>query len=112
MSNTRKREQKMCEEYQGWSNRETWAANLWINNEQGIYEMVLDFTETSREEHKEDGGARGCLAESIENYMTEILDMQNVFENKELLVMSQDIGSLYRVDWHEIAESFLSEVNA
>ena len=102
----------MCEQYQGWGNRETWATALWINNEQGIYEMVLDFTETSRDEHEEDGGARGCLAESIENYITELLDMANVFENRELLVVSQDIGSLYRVNWDEIAWSFLSEVNA
>ena len=111
MSNTKK-DKKMCEQYQGWTNRETWAAALWINNEQGIYEQVLDYTETTREEHKEDGGARGCLAESIENYITELLDMANVFENGGLLVMSQDIGSLYRVEWYEIAESFLSEVNA
>lgn len=107
----------MCNEYNGWSNRETWAANLWINNEQGIYEMVLDFTETAREEHKEDGGARGCLAESIEEFIAELLDMESVLSSEpaqrnELVNMSKDIGSTWRVDWYEIAESFLSEVNA
>jgi hypothetical protein len=32
-------------------------------------------------------------------------------QRKELINMSSDIGSLYRVNWWEIAESFLSEMD-
>jgi hypothetical protein len=27
--------------YNGWSNRETWLASLWLNNDQGSYELLL-----------------------------------------------------------------------
>ena len=27
----------MCSEYNGWPNYETWNANLWIDNEEGVY---------------------------------------------------------------------------
>ena len=32
----------MCEEYNGWTNRETWATALHINNDQGLYEAVQE----------------------------------------------------------------------
>ena len=28
--------------YNGWINRETWATALWLTNDQGTYETVLD----------------------------------------------------------------------
>jgi hypothetical protein len=27
-------------DYNGWSNRETWLASLWLNNDQGSYELL------------------------------------------------------------------------
>lgn len=30
------------ETYNGWTNRETWLTNLWLTNDQGIYEMVCE----------------------------------------------------------------------
>ena len=32
----------MCEEYNGWTNRETWAVALWLDNDQGLHEMATD----------------------------------------------------------------------
>src|SRR4051794_15066651 len=29
-------------DYNGWSNRETWCAALWINNDQGMQESVME----------------------------------------------------------------------
>ena len=30
------------QEYNGWSNRETWATKLWIDNDQGLYYYAKD----------------------------------------------------------------------
>ena len=29
-------------EYNGWSNRETWIVNLWMNGSQGYYEQLYE----------------------------------------------------------------------
>ena len=30
-------------EYQGWTNYETWNVALWIDNDQGVYEMMKEW---------------------------------------------------------------------
>ena len=37
--------------YNGWSNRETWAAALHINNDQTLYEIAQDYTRLEIEVH-------------------------------------------------------------
>ena len=98
----------MCEEYNGWSNRETWATNLWIDNERGLYEQVQDMAKTSLQEHPE-SGASDCLAESIEALFDDAFsDIEEM--NNAGLIMLKDIGSLYRVNWREIAGNIISEL--
>ena len=97
------------QEYNGWSNRETWATKLWIDNDQGLYYHAQDMAGGYGNEDK-----RG-LADALEEWITELLDMEQVFtaspaQRKELIMMASDIGSLYRVNWYEIAESLLSEL--
>ena len=92
----------MCIEYNGWSNRETWAAALWINNDQGMYEAFVEagkYEDTVLD-----------LSQAIEGYITDELSFESVSENRILFDMMQDIGSLYRVDWYEIADTFFQEI--
>lgn len=92
----------MCEEYQGWTNRETWACNLWLDNDKGIYEDILPLIDEANEAYK--------LADSIQEYMENRLDLRNWnLITQDLISMVEDIGSLWRVNWREIAESKLSE---
>jgi len=105
------------QEYNGWSNRETWATALHINNDQYLYKTAQGYTEATIENHPttDDGvgecEAVNCLADTLETWITEdLLTVENISGNQGLFSMLTDIGSLYRVDWQEIAESFLSEM--
>lgn len=107
------------QEYNGWTNRETWATALWINNDQGLQDCAMDYARTSREEHRNDDSdseacismAVYCLEESLKYWIEEeLLTYENVRENQTLFSMLTDIGSLYRVNYNEIADSFISSV--
>jgi hypothetical protein len=94
----------MIEEYNGWSNRETWATALHINNDQGLYETVRDWAVSNWEEDESE--AVTILAESIEDFVNELLET----DWDGVKSMRYDIGSLWRVNWREISESFISEM--
>jgi len=100
----------VCEEYQGWTNRETWATALWINNDFGIYQTVQEMAQDIIKDDSEERKA-AVLAETIEAMFDDAFgDIAEM--SQEGLNMLKDIGSLYRVNWREIASSLLSEVNA
>ena len=76
----------MCEEYNGWKNRQTWLVNLWLNNEPSSQQALYDIANDN-----DDGLAYGSptpvhmradtLMEyimdrfySVENFLTKDLD--------------------------------------
>ena len=96
----------MSEDYNGWSNRETWATMLHIDNDYALHEIAMDYARQEIEEHNEQ--ARYELAQTLQNWIEEdLLTLENVAGNKGLWLMLTDIGSLYRVNWKEIAESLI-----
>ena len=98
--------------YNGWTNRETWATALRINNDEALLELAQDYTITALNEHSsaEDCSAVQCLAESLEYWLTEdLLTRENIAGNEGLWLMLSDIGSLYRVNWRELAEAFIGD---
>ena len=32
----------MSNKYNGWTNYETWNVNLWLNNDQGTYDFIVE----------------------------------------------------------------------
>jgi len=102
----------MCEEHNGWSNRETWATALHINNDQSLYEMARDYTRQEIEGHDEGEEINSYyLGQTLQNWIEgDLLTLENISGNFDLFNMLTDIGSLYRVNWQEIADSFLSEM--
>jgi hypothetical protein len=92
----------MENDYNGWTNRETWAVNLWIENDRGLYDLIQEKTEEAMGSVRE-------LADMIESAIDEAFsDIEEMTPTG--LIMLKDIGSLYRVNWYEIAESILSEL--
>jgi hypothetical protein len=94
-------------DYNGWTNRETWATNLWIENE---YALAKDLEVFYMEMHQDGDELLETtpemvrqFADYIEQVITELLSFENM--TRSTYSMLTDIGSLYRVNWYEIAQS-------
>jgi hypothetical protein len=94
--------------YNGWSNYETWAAALWIDNEQGSYaysrELVAEAAEGSETPTVDAADALKEWAE--ETWIDPVLE--------DVATMAVDLlrGAFSEIDWHEIAGGYLSELEA
>ena len=102
--------------YNGWTNYETWAVNLWIDNDQGSYtywreqagshyENVADCDSVHEGLWSHRSAARSKLAEQIKDEFEDaspLADQANVYS--DLLT-----AALGEVDWHEIADHLLND---
>ena len=99
------------QEYNGWSNRETWATNLWLTNDYGMTkDLEIYFQELHNEGEPTTPEIVRDFADYIESYLNELLEFENL--NQTTYSMLTDIGSVYRVNWREIAEGFSNYVIA
>lgn len=99
----------MSERYEGWANRETWAVSLYLNNDQGMQEMaILAIVEADRSGES----PAESLKERVETLLVreQYLDEFGEDQPLELSRIASDIGSLWRVDWHEASRSFLDDL--
>ena len=103
--------------YNGWTNYETWAVNLWIDNDRGSYthwrqQAASQYENAGDCESVREGcwsrmsAARFRLAEQIKEEFEDdspLVDQANVYS--DLLT-----AALGEVDWREIAGHLLGEV--
>lgn len=80
------------EEYNGWSNFETWNANLWLTNDQGMYERSQEIVK-GKYEYKFQ--ADDALKEFYE-------------ECVEAGIITDRITA-HRINWTEIVEAMKQE---
>ena len=97
----------MCEEYNGWPNRETWAAALHLTNDQGAYGWVRHHDYALSHD-----GPR-MLGEAIREFFED--EASRVTHEPSAAtdwgrMMVADVGSLWRVDWVRIAENIYDEL--
>lgn len=117
--------------YNGWTNRETWATALQLDNNQQTYNDVRAIADRVWGEDDtlgqagtpfSDDGLHDIMkarvsrvAEELSDYIEFLLELRDSTieagnsRNSDLVAMFDDIGSLWRVDWHEIAEHYLEE---
>jgi len=98
----------MCENYNGWTNRETWAVALHLDNEENTQKIVNEYVQHAL---KECESPVMCLEESLENFIDELWD-DGTQLTRDRALMFRDIGSIYRVNWREIATSLIREAEA
>ena len=85
-------------DYNGWKNYETWNIALWLNNDEGTYNYMLELAQEARDEED--------LASKIEDF----LDDNNPLATASPSLYQDILGaSLRSADLREIAKSFLEE---
>ena len=102
LASNEERKEKVTEEYNGWTNRETWATALHIDNDRGLYDWARECAIAHDSETQ--------FEEELREFIGQVLDYENVQQNFSAYIMLTDIGSLYRVNWGEVAHSIWSEV--
>jgi phage-related baseplate assembly protein len=106
----------MTEQYNGWANRETWALNLWLSNDEGLYNMTrervadaIESLEVEDDEERKRYAARAA-SEAVRDLTEELFDpSEELMSAENIITILSDIGSLYRVDWDEIGAAWLPE---
>lgn len=114
------------DEYNGWKNRETWAAALWLNNTPALYgasrEIARNVTAVGERSCREVETEYGIEStpERIRNSaiaaLREALDFHEL-AHKYLTDprdgtpkgMLEDIGSLWRIDYAELYDALTEE---
>ena len=107
------------ETYNGWTNRETWAVSLHLNNDEGLYHDLARILEEAfledldRETREGRISGESSAVESLSEWVEEILSCSYWEENggmpRGIQLMKDDVGSLWRVNWREIVEAELEE---
>ena len=96
----------MCQEYNGWTNRETWAFMLHINNDEGLQSEARDAV---RGHYRRAPIALEVWAETLLTRSGYVEESGAPWPDA-LADMAGDIGSLYRIEWQECAESLLADI--
>jgi len=98
-------------EYQGWSNYETWAIALILDNDRGTYEMMQEMREEA-ESYAKDGGSPALstalvFSDMLKSFVEEIVedDLGKVSDFSSQLIH----GAIGEVNWREIAENELEK---
>jgi hypothetical protein len=100
---------KVCDQYNGWTNRETWATKLHLDNTEILNDWAWELARKWNDADEELFVYE--LGEWIKDLFEEdLFSYENVINNRDLFNMLTDIGSLYRVDWREIAQTYVEEL--
>lgn len=108
----------MAETYKGWTNRETWAVALHLHyRQESVYEALREVVQATDEPYGDSDTANfrspaawagDIIREDVENYLNTLLD-EDVLEYRNVI---SNIGKLWRVNWTELGEAFLSDLDA
>jgi len=92
-------------EYNGWTNYETWAVKLWMDNEEGSYRYWTD----RAEELAADAG-RTDDEPDVSDFADEIKSQhEDALPKVEGFAADLLNAAMSEVNWYEIAESLLND---
>jgi hypothetical protein len=103
------------QKYNGWSNYETWLANLWFDNDEGTQSYIREQAEECLKEAEEEKNftrrenATLAMRDFLENYVEELQSESGMPSNGLFCdLLSAAIG---RIDWYEIAKHHIDDLD-
>ena len=113
--------------HEGWSNRETWALNLWLSNDEGFYDHLREIIKEMAQSHENEeckvtADDRDKIIHDfavwLKDYIEQLKEECDNMNHEEackhhyngcLHTFFDDIGSLWRIDYEEIAEPWVQD---
>lgn len=102
------------DEYNGWSNRETWAFTLIVDNDQALNSMFMEFLHGQADEHELTSpvstGNATLLGYAVSWWYDRLMEewcedeVSNQLSSHMYLFAKTEIGSDFRIDWTEVGE--------
>lgn len=93
-------------QYNGWTNYETWAVNLWMDNEQGSHEEAL---EMARDAYREATPSEFCTRK--QEAMTELERRYKDLHEERSPLTDEDGTTTEATVYHDLLGAALDEVN-
>jgi hypothetical protein len=93
----------MTETYNGYTNYQTWDVVLWVRNDEGYYDMVLDALKDITREHEDIADQADALQEFIETELIFTSDPVGIAAD-----LLQNAAS--RINWYEVLEALLIRI--
>lgn len=97
--------------YQGWANYPTWAMNLWLSNDEGLYYAAMQITEDAV------AGRTGADDFALAEIRSDVADALKEYVTQDL---APDLGATFaadllgyalgEVDWYELGQAWLENV--
>lgn len=104
------------EENEGFSNKETWAVALHLNNTQWMQKEYRSHREAIKHYCVGDAVPH-CFAERLQklverwfgDFYSDAMGHYGYEKLVDIRLMAHDVGSLWRVDWKELAEHLMKD---
>tara|TARA_B100001146_G_C16163651_1_gene426879 strand:- start:660 stop:1007 length:348 start_codon:yes stop_codon:yes gene_type:complete len=101
------------ETYNGWSNRETWAWNLLVSNDQHLQEHFVEVCVGERKDRCAKGleypvvTMKYAVGDWLENAFNELIYEDDELSHPVELAFRREVGSFWRINWSEIGEHYV-----
>ncbi len=80
--------------YNGWSNRETWLASLWLNNDEANYQLLLEAQRSGKTDFARADWLAGQLRDQLDDEAGDASMWSDLLST-----------AFYRIDWVEVIEN-------
>lgn len=99
-------------QYNGWTNYETWAVNLWIDNDQGSQTYWHEQAKDTLESAYVPTGSDFTVAEVATQTLEDIIKNEHEESLPELTGFASDLlnAAMSEVNWREIASHLIAAV--